>query len=744
MPQRHHTSSLRRRPTATIVRPLTVAAIGASVLLGLATPAAAAPGEPAPTDEASPPAEPAPEPPAPEAPSEAGETWRLSDEPTELTGTQRSTTLDVSIPAGWTPTGPARLTLAYSVGALTSGTISVAVDGDAVGVVEVNAPGESVVVDIPADEFGVGRNSIRLTSDLVLTVDDDCRDPLHPERRVTFGPESRLNLPLAPAGELDIADFPAALEPLGGDDRSIDVHLVGPLTTGLTAAATDVIGAMRSEIDDVAIRVATTSAGTFDLDALSPDRPAVVIGTTGDLGDAAPEGDAMLTRTPGGHGVLTVTGGSAPTLERHARELADAVIDRTPLTDLDEVFSLADLGYDDRTLDGPGTDSTLYGFDLPINEIPERLTFNLDARRSSSAATLDGVGVIVNGQRIGVAPFDDAGRTVDIELDADRSTLRPGRNLVRVEADFAEQTSGCAGAPEPQSVDVIASSTVFEQGEPTDDIDLDLEDLPFVFRTPGDSDDLNIVLPERPTDTEVGRALELALLLGADGRAATVVRAADLDERSLASEHLVIIGELSRQPTFERLASTRNGGVMSGDLTGLPISSNGSEATGTATEIPDAIIRFVPTSVASERLIMVVTGSNPTGVATALGAILDIEQRADFEGASVELVTTGEGEEAELTVSTQTAAFVQTLRDTPATDTFEAATSTAASPSSSSSSIAPDTAVLVAGEQSGGLSTPGTRTWMFGGLALALAAGIAAVRYRQMRSTDETSAATAH
>ncbi len=723
---------LRRRPVPrTIVRPAAATAVlAAALIVGTAAPAGALPTEPDTTA--------APESSTPAISTPGEDVWMLSDEPTELSGTQRSVTLDVAIPPGWQPTGPARLSFDYSVGSLTSGTLSVTVDGESIDVIEVVAPGESVEIEIPADRLAAGRHSIQLTTDLVLTVDDACRDQLHPERRLTLGADTALNVPLTPTGEIDIADFPAALEPLGTSERSIDVHLVGTLTEDLTEATTTVIEALREDVGDLDIDVVTNSRSGFSLDLLSPERPAIVLGTANDLGDASTGPGATLTQSPSGHAMLVLASSDASTLTEHADELAEQRSDASPVIDT-EVFSLSDLGYDDRTLEGPDTDSTLYGFDLPINDIPERITINVDARRSSSADSVNGVGVIVNGQRVGSAPFDDAGRTVDIEIDADRTVLRPGRNLVRIDADFVAPGAGCSGTASPQSVDVIANSTSFERGDLSDEIDLDLEDLPFVFRDPSDSDNLTIVLPEQATDVEITQAVDVALLLGADGHPASIVRAADLDERRLFEDHLLILGELNRQPTFERLASGTDGEIRSGDLTGLPIAANSSATSGPG-EIPDAIIRFIPTSVASDRLVMVITGSHSAGVGIALDALLDIDQRGELRGASVEFATTGDGEAAETTISTQSASISQSLRATAPVDSFETSTSSSSS-STSSSSTAPGTLALAESDDASGFSSPGTRIWVLAGLAIAIVGGVA-VRYRKSQADDETPATT--
>jgi Bacterial cellulose synthase subunit len=598
--------------------------------------------------------------------------WLFGTEPTEMAGRRPTASIDFTVPPGWAAPDGAALVVDYQINTTATATMTVEVNETQIDDLVLDAPGGTATIQVPANLILPGENSVRLAANIDLTISETCVDPTHPSRKFTLGASSHLSIPMAPVGVLALTDVPAALEPLGGVDRVVNVHLVGPFTGELASAAALVVSAVReAATPQVAISVASHSAVEFDETDLNPDRPSIVIGRLESLGssptylglhpvdlDTQEPGLIAVTRGIAGGAVLTVSGSTDLAVEAAAQAFADparrtgfvgtqdtVAIENIPVAGRPvERQTLADLDYPDRTLDGPGRASTTYGFDIPIDRISPGALVAVNAQRSSGSDQLEGVGVSVNGKRVGVVSFGADGRTTDEPIQVPSELLRPGRNVLKLDADFVGEPTDCAGSPPPQSVEVSAATTIDLDGV-INVVDMDLDDLPYTFRSPSDSERLSIVLPKAPSDAEISAAIELADLLGADDHPARVTASGELDETDTATNHLVVLGTPTRQPLIARLAAIPGSGIAPDDITSLVAvdAPDGSSAAArpAGTSPADGVIRFVPSSTPSSRLVLVVSGLDDGGTNRAIATLLDIDRRDELVGYAATLHTSG-------------------------------------------------------------------------------------------------------
>jgi|GEM_PF-5252585 len=562
----------------------------------------------------------------------SGVSWLLSDVSAELTGTDSTQRLDFTIPTGWVADGPATFQMGWSTGPLSSGTLTVEVNNEHVTDVAFG-PGEAgAAVEIPADLLVVGDNRLEVIGNIDVEFDDRCEDPNHPARRMTFAESTGLVASLAPTAAPLVDDAVAALHPLGNVDVGLDVHLVGDDPARLMTAAAHLAGSVREiSADGVDVDV---HLATDDL-TLDPQRPSIVLGlaadieqfsTLDDLIFAGPEGaltiddldiDDLTAAVPSvaaiahrstGSPVLVVAGLDHDAVVDAASSLTDDTPDDYTIDTAGDSLTLAELGYSERTLTGFGRDSTVYGLDVPIAGVPDSVTISVDARASTGIDDLRGVGVIVNGERIGTAAFAADGTTGDSAVVVPGSTLRAGRNVIRLDADFDLPTSNCGNGSALPSVE-ISDTTRIDIGPARSEISVDLDDLPYTFRTPVDGRDLAVVLPTDPAEAELADAIDVAVLLAPLTAPAEII-ASDADAD--ADRHLILLGSPDRQPMIESL-----------DL----------EAAEPDADPATGIVVLAAHPTAPSRLVLAATGSDDDGAAHSAHALLDLGLRSDMAGA---------------------------------------------------------------------------------------------------------------
>ena len=614
--KRRETERVRGRPT--VRRAVATACLG---LLALVLPLAASPGHAAP---------------APVAP--AGERWPLAVEggATELTGLIPIAEFDLTIPPGWQASGSGTLTLDYELPNLVeSAVLGISLNGGFVDAVALPLGTGTAQIPLPADGFRTGANDIRIEATIDVLDDRECPDPWHPARVVTFGDASGIEVPVAPAGSLTLDQLPAALEPVGVVERTVTVRFIeSPSAEDLTAAAS-VIAALRDDASlDIDIEVASLASGDR---AAGPD---IVIGVAADLAaagfdiPAAPGGIVQIERNPSSNARLVISGStpadvlaaarSVGTLPATPVQVGIETVDAPTAPAPRERFTLADLGYPDRELTGPGVESTLYGFDAALSVAPTSMTVIVDAVRSASAHEVSGLSVHVNGSRVGTVHFDvDTGATSGVQINVSGADVRPGRNFLRIDAEFQGPAYDCDQRPPNESVE-ISSSTSLELVTNEDSVAIDLEDLPYLLRAPNDSEDLVVVLPDGPTRQDLADAIDIAVTYGDDRYTAQIAHAGTLDSASIQGRHLILLGEPEAQPLHDlipdSIVATHDDLTESG-----PTSSAGGSRLG-------GVIEVVPNPVDPTHAIMLATGFDAAGADLAQAVLLEPRLRGELYG----------------------------------------------------------------------------------------------------------------
>ncbi len=560
--------------------------------------------------------------------------WPLEREPrdVELTGIAPSAEFEFTVPPGWTPSGDGRVVLDYSLPSLAdSAAIGVAFNGDLVDAVGLSPGSGSVAVALPATDLRTGTNRVMVTATIALLDDRECPDPYNPGRTLTIADSSRLVMPLVP-GSLSLADGADALEPLGVAGQDLTVRLAAaPTDQELTAAAQVLAGVDR----EAEFRLVVDDLESHG----SADAPDLIVGTSSELADAGipvpnePGGFLQITFHDGGHPRLVV-GGSTPdevlAAARALRDGGDASL-VVGITELSEPvvppqrtrFELGELGYPDRELTGPGVDSTVYGFDIPLSHSPTSMAITIDAVRSASGEELNGLSVILNGARVGTVHFDvDTGATSGIELEVAGDDVRPGRNTLKLEAEFAGPPVDCDERPPAALVEISASTTI-ELFTDNESVSVDLEDLPYLFRSPQDSVDLDVVLPVDPTRQDLMDAIALAVDYGDEEFAAGVVHAESVGQGDLDGRHFIALGEPEMQPLHDLVRDTIVDGEAADESDAASFADPGNL---------NGVIEIVPNPIDRTRAIMFATGFDAAGADLAQQVLLDPSSRGELFG----------------------------------------------------------------------------------------------------------------
>ncbi len=563
--------------------------------------------------------------------------WPLAEEPgpVELSGTAPRTEIVVDIPPGWAPVGDGELLLDYSTPSLVeSAAIGVSLNDVLVDAIALDVGTSTASLALPADRFRSGRNTLGIEASIAVVDDPACPDQRHPARVVTFAETSRVTLRLAPTDTL-LDALPAALEPVGLDDRTVTLRLApSPSDEELTAAAA-IVAALRSESSfDIPIEVDSLSS------AARANGPDVLIGLADDLEEAGidvpatPGGYLRMDRTRSSHTRLVVSG-AAPdevldavrAIDRAPAARVAAGIEPTPAVEpaaTPSRFALAALGYPDRDLVGPGVVSTVYGFDVPLSAAPTSMAVTVDAVRSASGDELSGLSVFVNGTRVRTVHFDvDTGATSGIQLNVSGDVVRPGRNFLRVEAEFQGPSNDCGQRPPDESVEVSAT-TAIELVSNDSAVSVDLEDLPYLLRSPEDSVDLVVALPVDPTREDLRDAIDIAAVFGDADHPARVVQAGTLDADRLVGLHVIALGEPEVQPLHELLP----GSIVATQFD--PVDSP--LATGDVSTRLNGVIEVLPNPADVTRVIMLATGFDAVGADLAQHVLLDPASRGELYG----------------------------------------------------------------------------------------------------------------
>ncbi len=520
-------------------------------------------------------------------------------------------------------------------------TVSISVNGTFVANALLGDGRETGVIelDVAPEVLRPGRNEIVVRTSVPLAFDGECPAPEHPGRLVTLWLDGVPDVRTSPSVEPPTFEaFPEVLLGAGAESSELIVVVdpTLPAVGSVVDLAADVIAAIAYETD-----VAISPLVVAPDDAGEPTGPVLDL-----TGVGAPEEAKLgIERTDAGWPVLRLAG----TLDE-ARVVVDVLaepttrsqlggsafrgsvdtLDPIPTNDLRAQISsawttprtLADIGYDTIVLEGPGQDRSTIQIDVPTDAFVSRLDIRAEVissvRPNGETSSLD---VFANGRLVGSAALDAQQTLVDVVID--NQALRTGSNSIRFAVDFGESVPTCSTpAPPSGRVEIAATSEVsFERGA---SVRIDLEGLPQTYRSTTDIRRTTIVTPTSPTTDELGRAIDLAVELGDDGKALNI---ATPEMPSAGEGQRVLIGTEERQPHLTELAGR------------LPL---GFDPDGT---FPDEVQALLPGDARYEgvvgvvsdegRLMLVASGATDEGVDAALRALLTPDGRRQMSGAAV-------------------------------------------------------------------------------------------------------------
>ena len=442
------------------------------------------------------------------------------------------------------------------------------------------AEGSRLKVPIPLDMFRTGENSLVFTAMLYFPTDQDnqCTNWEDAARWLNLGPESLLHLEMQPSKAVyDLAAFPQVfLQPL-------DVYMSGPggrqvlfvlpdvaLKDDLTAlvATAYVLGQNIPSSFDWEPEVVTESQ--FTSEAAGQSHVVLINALPDALNIAASTGKdyVALRNSPwNSHKAVLViadrdrSDGSSP-VEVFA-DPARKVSVRGELAYVDPVkppappafqneYTLADLGYLDRSARGIGDSSLIYRLFLPYSVQLDAVKLFLSISHSPELAVGDStINLYVNGVAVaGILPNARSAQQVPLEISIPAGRLRPGENFIRLNFDLRAQYSSCEKSPESVWVTVMNTSTLqFQSREAPRVPSLDHFPMPF-----SDYPNAVWVVPDHPTLQTLRSMAKLAFLFGQPAiqtnPGPSVVLASQFNPDRDARHNLILVGLPSENPAL--------------------------------------------------------------------------------------------------------------------------------------------------------------------------------------------------
>ena len=294
-----------------------------------------------------------------------------------------------------------------------------------------------------------------------------------------------------------------------------------------------------------------------------------------------------------------------------------------------DAFTLADLGYTDKTLYGGAYMQSLsYRFSIPLDWEPTAdATFRL---RFSHAATLDGdvstLTVLLNGTPLAGIPLDE-GNAVhgDVEIPLPPERIRRGtNNEITVQAWLEADRTACERINRQQIwLTVYGDSALSIPHQEQKPQRLDLHDFPYPFDEQADLSTVLFVLPASPTSADVETLLKVAVLLGdaadGDGALPRVALGDDLDEATLSRYHLILIGRPSRHQLLSRINDRLPQPFIPGsDLVEQQV---GAVYLRLPEEVRLGYLQEMPSPWNRERALLLIAGTTDEGVSWAAAAL---------------------------------------------------------------------------------------------------------------------------
>lgn len=525
--------------------------------------------------------------------------WWFSplEETVSATGLPARAVVRPVIPDGWLADGDATVTVDATLSELAvDPTLTVLVNGVRQTSALLEPGSNEVVLAFPGSALDAGSNTVELEFWVPLRIDDSCRDPRHPERRVTLAPSTRVEFPLRTA-PLQLGSPVDALLPTSNRDAELVLALPADATGEVLTMAAKLRAAV---IDEAEVDVATRVIDPRDVEAHA-GRPMVVF-TEQEAADAPA---SMVTRPVWNRSYPVLELPMSEGLQRVEGVLfpGDQLVDRAASRPW--AMTLADLGYGDRAVEG-GPGSLGYSFDLPVTWGVQGASVTIHAVRSvTSEAT--GVSLLVNGRDVASLPFDDDERISGTDVEIPSNLLRPGQNFIRFEFDLDTPAITCGSIANPNDRGTLMSESEIVIDYEIGGAELDLADLPYALREPQDRAATRFIVPDTTSGDDLAVALEASDLLGG-GEPMRMVRASAVS--SPIDGHLIVW--TTRDAPLGRLPDigARRGGARGG------------------------AIALTPSTWAPDRVVLAVI-DDPDASQSALTAIIDPALSFQLSGSAV-------------------------------------------------------------------------------------------------------------
>jgi hypothetical protein len=595
------------------------------------------------------------------APTEQTAIWTLpaqvNSDILQLEGYRPGVRFNLFLPPGWNPSADGQLTLDYRLSELAQleARLTVRLNNQYLHSVAFERNAGQLNLNLPADFFQPGKNTLELAAILPLIEDDECIVPDHPARWLAFGPASQISLPLASdQSAFNLADFPMQFEALGDEDNARITFVLPDEPDNQELSALSAVAFVLAREAETHPEWSVVSANNFDPDELTG--PVVLMGTAGrnhyldSLAPISSDQSGWLSLTAPdwskGQPALAVSGPDGGAVLQTAEALADplailqmngdtAVIDTLQphkVESLPEEFTLTELGYSERTVRGTGEQSLIYTFDIPFAWSPTdgrlKLHFVHSAILNPQLASLT---VFLNGRIVAGIQLDAPESASNmVETSIPKALMRPGRNFLRLSFDFGSPPSSCnVGSTEDGMWASVRPDTTLTLSHENIGGRLNLGDFPYLFASEVDLSELAIVLPAQATETDIIDALEVVRNLSLSGLhiAPRLILAESITEKTTET-HLILLGDFSRQPALAELNALL---PLPFDLaTGVLLPTYGIHL---PTNAPDlGVVQTLRSPWAENRIIFVVSGTSSPGYNQAMQLLTDPSLQSQLDG----------------------------------------------------------------------------------------------------------------
>ena len=299
-----------------------------------------------------------------------------------------------------------------------------------------------------------------------------------------------------------------------------------------------------------------------------------------------------------------------------------------------EILPLSQLNYNGRLYSGRGSQTSAIAFFVPANwELTENPRLSLTYSASNALTQgASGLTVRLNRQPISSVQAENASlNPYDLTIEIPKEDIRLGE-VNRLAFTVANRVEQC-NVPDED----LVWSRILDNGSlylPHQEADITIHDDPIKpLLTSLDLSDVVFATAEEPTATDLEHLMQLAWTFGRKSAGSSFspsVVFGEISQEALSDNHLVLIGEPSRNPAFTYVndALPQPFEIESNTLL---------QQVGNVTfELPSdyriGIIESIAAPWNGQRSATIVSGTSPEGVAWAVNAITDAELAGQIDG----------------------------------------------------------------------------------------------------------------